>query len=204
VIAMQVLLRQSWAALRLLLVLTVGLGLLYPFAVLAVGLVVPERANGSLLPADDGTVVGSSLLGQPFTGDEWFLPRPSVAGEGYDALASGASNLGPNNADLLEQVQQRQQQIAAREGVPLERVPPDAVTASGSGLDPHISPEYARIQVPRVAAARDLPQPEVAALVERHVQGRDLGFIGAPRVNVLELNLALQQLADGLAGNGRD
>jgi K+-transporting ATPase ATPase C chain len=201
---MRLLLRQLWAALRLLLILTVGLGVLYPLGVLAIGLVVPERANGSLLQDDDGTVVGSSLLGQPFTGDEWFLPRPSVAGEGYDPLASGASNLGPNNADLLEQVQQRQQQIAAREGVPLEQVPPDAVTASGSGLDPHISPEYARTQVARVAAARDLPQPEVAALVEQHVQGRDLGFIGAPRVNVLELNLALQQLADGLAGNGRD
>jgi K+-transporting ATPase ATPase C chain len=199
---MRVLLRQSWAALRLLLVLTVGLGLLYPLAVLAVGLVVPERANGSLLQTADGTVVGSSLLGQPFTGDEWFLPRPSAAGEGYDPLASGASNLGPNNAELLDEVQQRQQQIAAREGVPLEQVPPDAVTASGSGLDPHISPAYARIQVPRVAAARDLPEPDVAALVEQHVQGRDLGFIGDPRVNVLELNLALQQRADGPAGNG--
>jgi K+-transporting ATPase ATPase C chain len=202
VIVMRVLLRQSWAALRLLLVLTVGLGLLYPLAVLAVGLVVPERANGSLLQTADGTVVGSSLLGQPFTGDEWFLPRPSAAGEGYDPLASGASNLGPNNAELLDEVQQRQQQIAAREGVPLEQVPPDAVTASGSGLDPHISPAYARIQVPRVAAARDLPEPDVAALVEQHVQGRDLGFIGDPSVNVLELNLALQQRADGPAGNG--
>ncbi len=201
-IAVSVLLRQSWAALRLLLLLTVLLGLLYPFAVLAVGRLVPDRADGSLVRDEDGTVVGSALIGQPFTGDGWFLPRPSVAGEGYDPIASGASNLGPNNPDLLDKVRQRQAEIAAREDVPVDEVPPDAVTASGSGLDPHISADYARIQVPRVAAARGLSPSEVADLVEQHVQQRDLGFIGAPRVNVVELNLALERLADAGTGQG--
>ncbi len=199
---MQVLLRQSWAALRLLLILTLALGLLYPLTVLAVGRLVPARADGSLLRADDGSVLGSSLIGQAFIGDEWFLSRPSAAGDGYDPLASGGSNLGPNNPDLLAQVQRLQAEVAAREGVPAATVPPDAVTASASGLDPHISPAYARLQVPRVAAARGLPPEQVADLVERHVQGRDLGFIGEPRVNVLELNLALQRLADAAPGQG--
>jgi K+-transporting ATPase ATPase C chain len=202
VITMQVLLRQSWAALRLLLILTLALGLLYPLTVLAVGRLVPARADGSLLRADDGSVLGSSLIGQAFIGDEWFLPRPSAAGDGYDPLASGGSNLGPNNPDLLAQVQRLQAEVAAREGVPAATVPPDAVTASASGLDPHISPAYARLQVPRVAAARGLPPEQVADLVERPVQGRDLGFIGEPRVNVLELNLALQRLADAAPGQG--
>jgi K+-transporting ATPase ATPase C chain len=199
---MTLLLRQAWAALRLLALLTVVLGLLYPLAVLGVAQLVPARADGSLVRDAEGTVVGSALIGQQFTGDEWFLPRPSAAGDGYDPRASGASNLGPNNPDLLADVGQRQAEIAAREGVAVDQIPPDAVTASASGLDPHISPEYARLQVARVAGARGLPQREVAALVEQHVQGRDLGFIGAPRVNVLELNLALLRLADATPGQG--
>jgi K+-transporting ATPase ATPase C chain len=189
------LLRQAWAGLRLLLVLTVALGLLYPLSVLAVGRLVPGRADGSLLTGPDGTVVGSRLLGQGFAGDEWFLPRPSAAGDGYDPLASGASNLGPSNADLVALVEQRRAEVAAREGVDPSAVPADAVTASGSGLDPHISPEYARLQVPRVAAARGLAETSLAALVEEQVRGRQLGFVGAPTVNVVELNLALAVLA---------
>ena len=186
-------LRQSLAGLRLLLVLTVVLGLAYPMAVYGVGRLVPDRADGSMLTVD-GSVVGSRLIGQAFDGDEWFLPRPSVAGDGYDPLASGASNLGPENPDLLATVTERKQEVADREGVDPSAVPADAVTASGSGLDPDISPEYARLQVDRVARARGLDPDAVRQLVDDHVQGRDLGFLGEPHVNVLELNAALAVL----------
>lgn len=186
-------LRQSVAGLRLLLVLTVLTGLVYPFAVHAVGRLVPDRADGSLLEVD-GRVVGSRLIGQAFEGDEWFLPRPSVAGDGYDPLASGASNLGPENPDLLASVQERRAEVAGREGVDPARVPADAVTASGSGLDPHISPAYAELQVPRVARVRGLEPDDVRVLVAAATTGRDLGVLGEPRVNVLELNAALAML----------
>lgn len=186
-------LRQSLAGLRLLLVLTVVVGLAYPMAVYGVGRLMPDRADGSMLTVD-GEVVGSRLIGQQFEGDEWFLPRPSVAGDGYDPLASGASNLGPENLDLLATVEQRVAEVADREGVDPSAVPADAVTASGSGLDPDISPEYARLQVDRVAQARGLEPAAVGRLVEDHVQGRDLGFLGEPHVNVLELNVALAVL----------
>lgn len=188
--------RLSLAGLRLLLVFTVVLGLAYPLAMVGLARLVPGRADGSLISSAgaDGQVIGSRLIGQPFTGDGWFLPRPSVAGDGYDPMASGASNLGPNNADLAATIHDRIAQVAAREGVDIAAVPPDAVTASASGLDPDISPQYARLQVARVARARDLPVADVAALVEQHVRGRQLGFIGEPRVNVLELNLALDAL----------
>jgi K+-transporting ATPase ATPase C chain len=182
-------LRQTLAALRLLLVMTVLLGLAYPLAVSGVALAFPVRARGSLVTDASGAVVGSRLLGQEADGEGWFRPRPSVAG--YDPLASGGSNLGPNNPDLLATVEERRAAVAAREGVDPAAVPPDALTASGSGLDPDISPEYARLQVPRVARERGLPMEEVSALVEDHVVGRALGFIGSPTVNVLELNLAL-------------
>lgn len=190
---MTALLRSHLAALRVLLVLTLLLGVGYPAVVLAVGRLVPDRADGSPLLVD-GQVVGSRLLGQAFEGDEWFLPRPSAAGAGYDPLASGASNLGPENPDLLASVAQRRAEVAAREGVAESAVPADAVTASASGLDPDISPAYARLQVARVARARDLPEASVAALVEEHVAGRGLGFLGEPHVNVLELNAALDAL----------
>ena len=188
--------RLSLAGLRLLLVFTVVLGLAYPLAMVGLARLVPGRADGSLISSAgaDGQVIGSRLIGQPFTGDGWFLPRPSVAGDGYDPMASGASNLGPNNADLAATIHDRIAQVAAREGVDVAAVPPDAVTDSASGLDPDISPQYARLQVARVARARDLPVADVAALVEQHVRGRQLGFIGEPRVNVLELNLALDAL----------
>jgi len=186
-------LRQSVAGLRLLLVLTVVLGLAYPLAVYGVGRLVPDKADGSMLTVDS-QVVGSRLIGQAFDGDEWFLPRPSAAGDGYDPLASGASNLGPENPDLLASVTERKQAVADREDVDPSEVPADAVTASGSGLDPDISPEYARLQVDRVARVRVLEPTVVRQLVEDHVQGRDLGFLGEPHVNVLELNAALAVL----------
>ena len=191
-------LRQAVAGLRLLLVLTVALGLVYPFVVYGVGRLVSGRADGSLVEVD-GVVVGSALLGQDFEGDQWFRSRPSAAGDGYDPLASGASNLGPENPDLLAEVEERRAEVATSESVDPAAVPADALTASGSGLDPHISPEYARLQVERVARVRDLPEGEVAALVEEAVSGRDLGILGQPRVNVLELNVALQELDGGQA-----
>lgn len=191
-------LRQAVAGLRLLLVLTLALGLVYPAVLYGVGRLVPGRADGSLVEVD-GVVVGSSLIGQAFEGDEWFQSRPSAAGDGYDPLASGASNLGPENRDLLAAVDERRAEVAARESVEPADVPSDALTASGSGLDPHISPEYARLQVDRVSRVRDLPESEVAALVEEAVRGRDLGILGEPRVNVLELNLALEELDAGQA-----
>ncbi len=193
--------RQYWASLRVLLVLTVLLGVLYPLAVTAIGqLLLRNQANGSLVSAG-GHTVGSSLLGQNFTDDkgnplpQWFQPRPSAAGAtGYDPTSSSASNLGPNNTDLLKAVQDRRATAAALDGVAASSVPPDAVTASGSGLDPDISPAYAYEQVARVAKARGLDAAQVHALVASHIHGRDLGFLGEPTVNVLELNLALQQL----------
>ena len=185
-------LRQAGAALRLLVVLTLVLGIGYPVAVWAAGRVVADRADGSFLE-HDGQVVGSSLLGQETEGDEWFRPRPSVAGDGYDPRASGASNLGPENPDLLAAVEERRAEVAAREGVDPALVPVDAITASGSGLDPHISPEYARIQVARVADARGMDVDELAALVEEHVAPRPLGILGEETVNVLELNIAVAE-----------
>ncbi|HQR78721.1 MAG TPA: potassium-transporting ATPase subunit KdpC [Actinomycetota bacterium] len=184
--------RQCWAGLRLMLLFTVVLGLLYPLAAVALGRVIPNKADGSLVLVD-GRPVGSSLIGQSFDGDGWFLPRPSAAGDGYDAMASGGTNLGPNNPALVDQIAERVEQVARREGIDPEQVPADALTASGSGLDPHISPEYARLQVPRVAAARGLTQEQVQALVDAATTPAGLGFLGRPHVNVLELNVAVQQ-----------
>jgi len=193
-------LRRYWAAIRVLFVLTVILGVLYPLAVTAVGqLALRHQSNGSLI-SSNGQVVGSSLIGQNFTDakgnplPQWFQPRPSAAGDGYDPTSSSASNLGPNNSDLLKEVQDRRAAAAALDGVDPASVPPDAVTASGSGLDPDISPAYAYEQVDRVAKARGLDPSQVTALVDSHVHGRDLGILGESTVNVLELNLALQNL----------
>ena len=187
--------RQLLAGVRTLLVLTAVLGLGYPLAITGVSqLAFAANANGSLL-SRDGVVVGSALIGQSFAGQRrYFQSRPSAAGDGYDALASSASNLGPENPELVKAVRQRRDAVARFEGVAPSAVPPDAVTASGSGLDPQISPAYAALQVPRVARERGLPAPAVSRLVAAHTTGRALGFLGEPAVDVLALNLALDGL----------
>lgn len=186
--------RQLLPALRLLAVLTVVLGVLYPLAITGVGQALfSHQADGSIITVD-GEAVGSSLVGQVFTGDEYFESRPSAAGDGYDATASAASNLGPNNPDLLATVEERAVGYRERNGLAADaEVPVDAVTASASGLDPHISVANARLQAERVAAVRDVPVEDVLALVDEHTDGRTLGFLGEAGVNVLELNLALDK-----------
>jgi len=192
--------RQLWAAVRMLLVMTALLGIGYPLVVTGVAQVAfPHQADGSLLERD-GRPVGSRLVGQSFEGrPEYFQSRPSAAGDGYDAMSSSASNLGPEHPDLLAAVEERRQAAAALDGTDPAEVAPDALLASGSGLDPHISPAYAAQQVARVARERGLPEAEVRDLVEEHTAGRTLGFLGEPRVTVLELNLAL----DAAAGTAR-
>ncbi|MEU4362708.1 potassium-transporting ATPase subunit KdpC [Promicromonospora sp. NPDC023987] len=188
--------RHSLAGLRMLLAFTLLTGLAYPLAMTAVGqMAFGWQANGSLVGSDGARTTsrddaaGSALIAQGFAGEQYFHPRPS-AGE-YDTLASGGSNLGPLNPDLVASIEERKAAVADLEGVAPADVPADAVTASASGLDPHVSPEYAAIQVARVAAARGLTDAEVADLVAQHTTGRDLGVLGEPRVNVLQLNLAL-------------
>ncbi len=192
--------RSAGVAIRLTLLATVVLGVGYPLAVWGVGQAAfHDQANGSMVTDSSGTAVGSSLIGQSFTGkqaDRWFQSRPSAAGEdGYDAQGSSGSNLGPNNPDLLQAVEERRAALAEADGVSEADVPADAVTASGSGLDPDISPAYASQQVARVASARGLSVADVRALVAEHTESRQLGFLGEPVVNVLSLNLALAKLS---------
>ena len=183
------LVRQTLAGLWVLLVLTVVLGIGYPLVMTGLAQAAfHDQANGSMVTAD-GHVVGSSLIGQDFAGPQWFHPRPSAAG--YDGMASGGTNLGPSSPVLLRSVERARAHVAREDGVAPSQVPPDAVTSSGSGLDPDISPAYAAIQVARVARARGISVAAVRLLVHEHTQGRDLGFLGEPRVDVLELNLAL-------------
>jgi K+-transporting ATPase ATPase C chain len=200
--------RQYAAALRMIVALTVLLGLVYPLAVTAIALLpgLNSQADGSIVTDASGRVIGSTLIGQGFVdakGDplpQWFQSRPSAAGKtGWDPTSSGASNLGPSNTDLVKTITDRRTAIAAFDSVPghtieAASIPPDAVTASGSGLDPEISPAYAREQTYRVAKARGLDPARVHTLVDQNTSGRVLGFIGEPRVNVLDLNLALQHL----------
>lgn len=193
------LLRHTLAAARVLLAFTILVGLAYPLVVTGISQALfGWRADGSLVTADGSPTrdrdqaAGSALIGQSFEGDEWFHPRPSMAGDGYDPLASGGSNLGPESPDLVATIEQRRLAVAEQEGVDVSQVPPDAVTASASGLDPHISPEYARLQMARVAEARGLTDAEVTALVEEHSSGRTLGMLGDPYVDVLALNIALE------------
>ena len=186
----------TWrTALRLFAALTLVTGFVYPAAVTAAArLLFPARAAGSLLTSR-GRIVGSALVGQATTDPGYFWPRPSAAGDGYDPTSSGASNLSPDNPAFVATVRKRIAAIARADGVDPSDVAPDAVLASGSGLDPHISPRYAEEQVDRVASARGLSAAAVRALVTDHTSGRQLGFLGEPTVNVLELNLALDDLA---------
>jgi potassium-transporting ATPase KdpC subunit len=200
--------RQHIAALRGLLLFTVICGIAYPLLMFGIGQgVFHNQANGSLVSVN-GKVVGSSLLCQEFVDakgnplPQYFQPRPSEAVNpasktdyGCDPLFSGASNLGPNNQVLVQDIKARQQQIAQFDHVPVSSIPADAVTASGSGLDPDISPQYADLQVNRVAQARHLSPAVVRALVTKYTQGRNLGFLGEPRVDVLNLNVALDKLS---------
>jgi K+-transporting ATPase ATPase C chain len=203
-----VIVRQHIAAFRTLLVFTVLCGLIYPFVMVGISQVAfHKQANGSLVTYN-GKTVGSSLLCQEFVDakgnplPQYFQPRPSAAVNaasktdfGCDPLFSAATNLGPTNPTEVQLITQRQKQISAFDHVPISQIPADAVTASGSGLDPDISPAYAYLQVDRVAAARHLPVAEVRALVTRFIQGRTIGFLGEPRVDVLTLNIALDQLS---------
>jgi potassium-transporting ATPase KdpC subunit len=201
------LLRQHIAAFRMLLAFTVLCGIVYPVVMWGVAQAAfKNQADGSLVTSN-GKVVGSSLLCQEFVDakgnplPQYFQPRPSNADStsvkndyGCDPGFSGAANLGPNNSTLLTTVKGLQKQISAFDHVPVSAIPPDAVTSSGSGLDPDISPQNAAIQVDRVAAARHLPVATVQSLVSKNTVGRDIGFLGEPGVNVLNLNIALDEL----------
>jgi K+-transporting ATPase ATPase C chain len=187
-------------ALRTFLALTVIVGLAYPVVITAVAQTAFGGNAGGSLVHRHGTTVGSALIGQAFTDTQgrplpqYFQSRPSAAGSGYDPLASGASNLSPTNPKLIESVRERRASTAQLNGTPASLVPADALLASGSGLDPHISPANAALQIDRVARVRRLAPVLVRALVTEHTQARTLGFLGEPRVNVLELNLALDHL----------
>ncbi len=174
---------------------------LYPLVVFALGQALfPAKANGSLIIVGDGTVRGSRLLGQQFTADKYFHSRPSAAGNGYDATSSGGSNLGPTSQKLHDSIAQNIADYRSQNGLTANApVPADAVTASASGLDPHISPENAFLQASRVAKVRNIPVERVKLLIAQHTDPADFGILGEPGVNVLELNLALDSLASPAA-----
>jgi potassium-transporting ATPase KdpC subunit len=189
--------RYIWTALRMTIVTAILLGIIYPLAITGLAQVTfHSKANGSLVKKD-GKVIGSSLIGQQFTSEKYFLPRPSSAGTGYDAMASSPSNLGPTSKLLIQTVQQRIAAAVKQDpGLQTGKVPVDMVTGSGSGLDPNITIANARAQAPRVAAARGMSLAAVLKLVDKYTSSRQFGFLGEPRVNVLQLNLAL----DGAKG----
>lgn len=185
-----------WSAIAGTISLTLLTGFIFPLVLFAMGrLFFPVQAAGSLVTRN-GVVIGSRLIGQEFTRPEYFHTRPSAAGAGYDGTASGGTNLGPSNRKLIESVRQSAEDYRRRNGLPPDAaLPIDAVTRSGSGLDPHISPANAALQVPRVARARGFSEDAVRRLLARHTQGRGMGFIGSPRVSVLDLNLDLDRAA---------
>ena len=186
--------QQLLPALRITLVMTVLTGLIYPLAVTGLCQVLfHDKANGSLITVND-QVVGSALIGQNFSRKQYFQPRPSAAGnDGYDPTASGGSNLGPTNQKLIDRVKASVEKFRKENPTFKGPLPADLVTTSGSGLDPHISPASAAAQVNRVARARGIPAEQLQSIVDKHTEGRDLGFLGEPRVNVLLLNLALDR-----------
>jgi K+-transporting ATPase ATPase C chain len=187
--------RQLYPALGMILALTALTGLVYPLLITAIGqLAFHHQANGSVV-STGGREVGSLLIGQRFTGERYLHPRPSAAGDGYDAMKSSSSNLGPSNPALLKAVAERARAYRADNGLePDAKVPVDAVTASGSGLDPEISIANARIQAVRVANERGLSADKVISVINGNTRGRTLGFLGEPGVNVLTANLALDNL----------
>jgi K+-transporting ATPase ATPase C chain len=180
-------------AILMTIVTTILLGLIYPLVVTGLAQVIfPSQANGSLIRSTDGTVIGSSLIGQPFSSPGYFRSRPSAAGaNGYDAGASSGSNLGPTNKKLIDRVKADVEKVQAEN--PGKPVPIDLVTTSGSGLDPHISPAAAEFQVPRVARERQMTEEQLRQVIARHTTGRQFGFLGEPTVSVLELNLDLDR-----------
>ncbi|MCX5717803.1 MAG: potassium-transporting ATPase subunit KdpC [Nitrospirae bacterium] len=174
--------------------LSVLTGILYPATVTVLAQAIfPKQSAGSIIYKADGTPAGSALIGQPFSGPKYFWPRPSATADfPYNPMASGGSNLGPTNKELITQVGDRAESL--RETGITDSIPADIVTASASGLDPHISPRAAFIQVRRIAKERHLPEEKITALVQNHIEGRQSGFLGEPRINVLKLNLALDNL----------
>jgi K+-transporting ATPase ATPase C chain len=172
---------------------TVLLGIIYPLVITAAAqLTMHDKANGQLIQ-QNGKLIGSRIIGQPFVGPSYFHSRPSAAGNGYDASSSSASNLGPTNQKLIDRV--KGDVASAQADNPGTPVPIDLITTSGSGLDPHISPAAAEFQVPRIAKARGISEDDLRRLISEHTEGRQWGFMGEPRVNVLELNLSLDAYA---------
>jgi potassium-transporting ATPase KdpC subunit len=183
--------RNLITAVLMTLVTTVLLGIAYPLVVTALAqLLFHDKANGQLI-TQNGTVIGSRIIGQAFTTDGYFHSRPSAAGNGYDAVNSGATNFGPTNQKLIDRVKMDSTSLKSEN--PNQPVPADLVTTSASGLDPHITPAAALFQVPRIARVRGLSEDRVRSLVQAHIEKRTWGFLGEPRVNVLELNLALDR-----------